>query len=167
MICVHPNGKHIFWAKLVNWNAKNQPHLLNIASSYHTSEWDGLVHLHGMLSDRSALSCPGGSIFQISCRCLRETTWKERNWIFLFLSPWMTLFRYKLIFKYQFIFQIQQNPSPCLSQGLNLVKLDISHCGWLHILLQKLYHLLSFIYTELHIHFSTEAGISVRAGIDL
>lgn len=52
---------------------------------------------------------------------------------------------------------MQQNLSPCLSQGVNLVKLDTSHCDWLHILLQKAYHLLSFIYSDLHIHFSTEA----------
>lgn len=71
-----------------------------------------------MLSDCSALCCPGENSFQISRRCLRDTTWKERNWILLFWAPEWFFSYISLFLNTSLFFKCNKTQTPVYPRGL-------------------------------------------------
>lgn len=139
MMCVHPNGKHIFWVKLVDWNAKKITPSFNCSFQLPPQTVRWVEHLHWMLSDCSAFCCPGGSISQIRAG-VEERLAKRKETEFSFWSPWMTLSIDKLIFlNTSLFFKCNRNQAPVFPR--NLI--------WLNLI----YHIVTgliFFYSKSH-----------------
>ena len=118
MICVHPNGKHIFWAKLVDWNAKNNPSPKHSFQLPHQP----IREVGAPLQNAEWLLCflsPRGKHFPNLVQVSERDYLKGKKLNSPFWAPGWLFFIYKLIFfNISSFFKCSKIQAPVYPRGL-------------------------------------------------